>query len=84
MLAIVRSLTYPAIAVLLFSICVAGVLFFWLWREYTLYAIVISLILLMGSALMLPSRNAYAHAVSLGFCIGAFVGGVLGAAGVGG
>jgi hypothetical protein len=82
--AILRSPTFSAIAVLSASLCVAGVAFFWLWREYTLYAIALSVVLLMGGATMLPSRNVHTHAASLGFCIGAFVAGALGAAGLGG
>lgn len=56
----------------------SGAVFYWLWREHTLYAVTASVLLLFGAAQMLPSRNLFAHAASLGFCSGVFIGGILG------
>lgn len=62
------------------SAVATGIGCFWLWREYTLFAIALSTFLLFGGATMLPDRNIHAHAVSLGFCTGVFIGSVFGAA----
>lgn len=68
------------VTVLLLSAVATGIACFWLWREYTLFAIILSAFLLFGGATMLPERNTHVHAISLGFCIGVFIGSVLGAA----
>ena len=58
----------------------AAILFFVLWRDYTLYAVVAGGLLLFGGAALLPQKGHFVHAVSLGLCIGAFIGSALGAA----
>lgn len=59
--------------------CGAGLLFFVLWRDYLLYAVAASALLLGGGATLLPRKNVYLHGLALGLCLGAFVGGAIGA-----
>lgn len=75
-----RPYKFAALAVLTLSAIVSGIASFWLWREYTIFALFFTVLLIFGGAVMLPSRNIHAHAASLGFCVGAFIGGGFGAA----
>jgi hypothetical protein len=75
-----HSYALVTVTVLFLSALATGIGCFWLWREYTLWAIILSAFLLFGGATMLPERNTHAHAASLGLCIGVFIGGVFGAA----
>jgi hypothetical protein len=68
-----------ALAILLFTTFSSGVLFYVLWRDYLLAAFAASGLLLSGATL-LPNKNVYIHGISLGLCLGAFVGGAIGAA----
>jgi len=74
------NIRYPLLAIGIMSLSAigAGVLFFMLWRDYLLYAIATSA-LLLGAASLLPEKNTYLHGLSLGLCLGALVGGALGA-----
>jgi len=69
-----------SIGMLLVSAVGAGELFFVLWRDYLLYGVLASIFLLSGGAALLPNKGHYVHALSLGLCIGAFIGSGLGAA----
>ena len=70
---------YPPLvigAMVVAAVC-AAVLFFVLWREYLFYAIAASALLLAWDSL-LPDQDIYIHGLSLGLCLGAFAGGVIG------
>ena len=71
---------WPALAVLGLSAAVAGTGFLLLWRESLGYGLILTAVLFSGGATLLPTRNVYAHAFSVGSCLGAFVGAGLGAA----
>ena len=47
-----------------------------MWNDRALFALFISTFLLSGAGL-LPSRTKWLHAMSVGLCIGAFLGGCL-------
>ena len=66
------------LAITAIAACVAWVFFFVLWRDYLLYALAASA-LLLGGATALPGKNAYLHGLSIGLCFGAFVGSAFGA-----
>lgn len=72
------SLRTKALAALLAAALASGALFFWLSREFSFYAFVAFAILFFGGYRLLPDKNLYAHALSIGLCIGAFIGGVIG------
>ena len=67
----------PYILALLVGALVSCIGFFWLWHEYLLFAVFTSVLLMSGAAL-LPEKSPWAHAASLGICIGAFLGCALG------
>jgi cyanate permease len=50
--------------------------FRWLWHERVLIAVLLSALLMLGVGL-LPVRSKWLHAISVGICFGAFIGGCL-------
>ncbi|MDR2195115.1 MAG: hypothetical protein LBE50_00735 [Gallionellaceae bacterium] len=70
---------HPAFSItaMLIGVVAAGTGFFWLWREYSLIAVLISIFLLSGGVLWFPYKSPWLHPVSVGICIGAFVGTLL-------
>ncbi len=59
----------------------AGYLFFWLWREWLLFALILSALLLMSGGLLLSNKNNAVQAIALSAAIGAFLGSVIGISG---
>ena len=66
-----------ATAVLFLATLSSGFLFYILWRDYLLFALFASGVLFSGATL-LPDKNVYVHGISLGLCLGAFIGGAFG------
>lgn len=68
----------------LLLVCLSGALSCWLfralWREAALFAIALSVLLLLGAGL-LPSRPEWLRAILVGVCAGAFTGACLAAGG---
>ncbi|MGZ3184997.1 MAG: hypothetical protein ACXU8N_21390 [Telluria sp.] len=65
--------------------CGVGALSSWwfrsLWHERALFALLLSALLLFGAGL-LPTRSKSLHAISVGICVAAFIGGCIALAGV--
>lgn len=70
--------SFKAIPLLVATAIAAGFLFAWLWREWFIFALTSSVLLLLSGGLLLSSKHTTIQAVVLGAAIGAFVGSTIG------
>lgn len=75
-----RSIGYSSVGVLALVAAGTALCTFWLWGAYPLYVAVLCALLLFGGAGLLPSKNDLTYSVSLGVCLGVFIGGAAGGA----